>query len=160
MRLALLVLLVSSYAAASGPAATPSGMASMSWFAGDWTCSYNGQTAEWHFDAPDSGGWTRLTYGRGGQLGGAAVIGYVPALKQWVYDDFHADGAYAQQNSPEFADHQWVWSGVFYPAGGASPMHGHVVWQVEDERHFTMLFYPPSSAQSQKPSGQQTCVRR
>ncbi len=159
-RLASVAALIAILSAGSAQAAAPK-EASFTWFAGTWTCVHKAddgdQTSTWTFAQPDAGNWFRLSYGVHGTTGGNAVVGYLPVLRQWVYDDYHADGSYARETSAGFQDGKWTWSGTYYPPQGAASIDGRVDWVVRGHDNFEMFFYPSRS--SKAPSGSQSCTR-
>jgi hypothetical protein len=104
-------------------------------FAGTWQC---GGTS-WHIDAAKDSQWSVVSWGSG-RTGGTAYVGYVPQIQYnssshgllkgtWVYDDFHADGAYGISVSRGIVDGQWTWTGSFFPANAAPDIQGQAIWK-------------------------------
>ena len=135
-------------------------------FRGAWTCTVRASApphkvrfiSHWTFAPADAGGWMRLSYGSGGEIGGNAVVGYLAKEHTWIYEDFHTDGSYAHERG-SIANGVWTWAGTYYPPHGAAPITGKVEWHTKSRAAFEMLFYPPGASSTSAPSGKQSCVR-
>lgn len=86
-------------------------------FGGVWTCTTHEpatQTAPasvsrvaYSIGAAPGGNWTTVRWGLAGG-GGIAYVAYVPATKQWLYDDYHYDGSFFRDFSTG-PDSKGVW---------------------------------------------------
>ena len=96
-------------------------------FAGTWTCGDAHFQTPWHIYAAPAANWTVVDWGPRTGNGGTAYVGYVPARKQWLYEDFHFDGSYSMNTSPGPVNGSWSWTGTYDM--GKHVLHGVVIWK-------------------------------
>ncbi len=91
--------------------------------------------ATWTFEQIAGTDWTRVTYASGGQTGGFAIVGFLPQIGQWVYNDFHNDGSYAHLTAPN-ADNTWRWSGDYFAPDGSVQTGSTNTWTLDSPRNW------------------------
>lgn len=119
-------------------------------FAGQWHCS--GATvataghpsvsfaSDWHIAPVPGDAWTIVRWGNPGPAGGVAYVGYIEARKQWIYEDFHGDGSFAQVHSDgPGAGNAWAWIGT-YEHGVSTDRAGPITWRSVSESRFERTF--------------------
>jgi hypothetical protein len=109
-------------------------------FAGTWTCTSevpaskdapaHSVSTKWVVSVePGVENWTVVRWGGPGAAGGTAYVGYVPSLKQWIYDDYHGDGTYARSTAAAPKDNAWDWFGTYYGPDGQTN-YGPITWKL------------------------------
>jgi hypothetical protein len=99
-------------------------------FGGAWTCGNASYHEQWDIHRDGNNPWIAVVYGDEANPDGHAVVGWLPQAKTWVYDDFHADGAYAQLTAEAPQDHVWVWTGTYFPRDGTPDPNPHITWKL------------------------------
>jgi hypothetical protein len=156
-------MLAAPLAAAADP------MTSAFWFVGTWVCSgtepgANGAAPiSYHtvnaFSKAPGGRWLINRWGaQTDASGGVAYIGYVSALKQWDYDDYHYDGGLALVTSPGLEDGRWIWTGPYFTPDGHE-LHGRIVYAIRSHDRYDRIFEAPDGGGWQRLGGD-SCARR
>jgi len=127
------------------------------WFLGSWKCSGPGYVSVNTFSRAPGSRWIANHWGPKGGQGGVAYIGFVPAQRQWIYEDFHDDGGYAQVTSPGLKDGSWTWTGPYYTPEG-TVLHGRIVYAIESHDRYDRIFERPAGSGFQR-TASDTCRR-
>ena len=107
------------------------------YFLGTWNCG----GVKWTWSALDPGsGWVRIVYGDPKKPAGSAVVGYVDALRTYVYRDFHADGSYADLVTAGPVGGRWTFNGPYYPSAASAPLYGRIIYIVVNPRRYDRTF--------------------
>ena len=108
-------------------------------FSGTWTCHSRGAEIPWVIAPAPGSAWTTVRWAdQTSERGGTAYVGYIPAQKQWIYEDFHYDGSYAINSSPGPQNNVWTWTGTYYLTD--QTMHGQVLWQLTSANRIDRTF--------------------
>ncbi len=102
------------------------------------------QPVRWVIARAPNSRWVEVQWGvdpATGIANGTAFVGYVADLREWIYRDFHGDGAYSELHASQPVNHTWTWYDPYYPyAGGV--LRGRVIWRLTDAKHIARTFLP------------------
>jgi hypothetical protein len=99
-------------------------------FAGSWICGNATNHATWRIDSAPGDYWTTVVYGDSARPDGHAYVGYLEQEGVYVYNDYHADGSLARLTANPPSDHTWVWTGTYFPYGGAADDTPYISWKL------------------------------
>ncbi len=126
-------------------------------FSGSWTCHSQGTDVPWSIAYAPGSNWTTVRWSdQSSDRGGIAYVGYIPALRHWIYEDFHYDGSYAVNTSDGPQNGTWTWEGTFYT--GERTMHGRILWKLSSPARIDRTFMVLAGGKA-TPSGADYCTK-